>query len=62
MKRQSNYDSFLKIVVYGSKTFESLNQSRPIYRDKYISVENVEQIATDKDGNPLFCYELVFVD
>ncbi len=61
MKRQSSYESFLKIVVYGSKTFESLNQSKPTYGDKCVSVENVEQIAIDKDGNPLFCYELVFI-
>jgi len=60
MKRQYKYDSFLEIVAYGSQTFEGLNRSRPTYKGKSVSVENVEPIGVDKDGNPLFCYELAF--
>lgn len=59
MKR-TNSESFLKIVVFTSNAYENLNLSKPTYQGNDVKVLNVEKIA-DYNGNPLFCYELVFV-
>jgi len=53
-------DSFLKIVVYSSETYEDLNRPQPYYGDNPIQVISITPVGTDKYGNPLFCYELKF--
>lgn len=61
MKRTKS-ESFLKIIPYKSETYQDLNLARPTYRKKDVKVINVEKIATDEEGTPLFCYELEFVN
>ena len=50
--------SFLKIVPYMTKVFLDLNNARPCYDGKDVEVISITPIGTDKDGSPLFCYEL----
>ena len=53
-------DSFLKIVAYKSNEFLGLNKSSPCYYNDNVDVISITPVGTDKDGNPLFCYELKF--
>ena len=53
-------DSFLKIVPYTSKVFLDLNKSSPCYCYSNVDVISITPVGTDKDGNPLFCYELKY--
>ena len=53
-------DSFLKIVLYMSNEFLDLNKSSPCYYNDNVDVISITPVGTDKDGNPLFCYELKF--
>ena len=52
--------TFLKIVAYKSKEFSDLNMSRPCYGYSNVDVISITPVGTDKDGNPLFCYELKY--
>ena len=58
--RKSNNESFFKIVLLGSNTFEKLNQPQPFYGDDKVEVISITPVGTDKVGVPLFCYELKF--
>lgn len=51
-------DAFLKIVPYMSEEFLDLNKSIPYYGHSNVGVISITPVGTDKDGNPLFCYEL----
>lgn len=51
-------DSFLKIVLYGTPTYENLNQPKPCYGNNRVNIVSITPVGTDKNGNPLFCYEL----
>ena len=53
-------DSFLKIVAYKSNEFLDLNKSSPCYYNDNVDVISITPVGTDKDGSPLFCYELKF--
>ena len=53
-------DSFLKIVAYKSHEFLDLNKSSPCYYYSNVDVISITPVGTDKDGNPLFCYELKY--
>ena len=53
-------DSFLKIVAYMSEEFLDLNKSSPCYGYSNVDVISITPVGTDKDGNPLFCYELKY--
>ena len=53
-------DSFLKIVSYMSEEFLELNKSSPCYGYSNVDVFSITPVGTDKDGNPLFCYELKY--
>lgn len=61
--------SFLKIVAYWSDEFLDLNKSSPFYGYSNVDVSygysnvdviSITPVGTDKDGNPLFCYELKY--
>ena len=52
--------SFLKIVPYMSGEFLDLNKSIPCYGYSKVDVISITPVGTDKDGNPLFCYELKY--
>ena len=51
-------DSFLKIVLYASRAYNNLNKQEPCYENKKVNVISIIPVGNDKDGNPLFCYEL----
>lgn len=52
-------DSYLKIVPYMSELFTGLNLvPQPYYGNETVDIISITPIGTDKDGNPLFCYEL----
>lgn len=51
-------DSFFKVVLYETRTYEDLNESSPRYRDDKVDVISITPVGTDKYGNPLLCYEL----
>lgn len=53
-------DSFLKIVPYGSEEFLDLNKSSPCYGYSNVYVISITPVGNDKEGNPLFCYELKY--
>ena len=53
-------DAFLKIVPYMSEEFLDLNKSSPCYGYSNVDVISITPVGTDKDGNPLFCYELKY--
>ena len=53
-------DSFLKIVPYMSEEFLDLNKSSPCYYHDNVDVISITPVGADKDGNPLFCYELKY--
>lgn len=53
-------DAFLKIVAYKSEEFLDLNKSIPCYGYSKVDVISVTPVGTDKDGNPLFCFELKY--
>lgn len=52
--------TFLKIVPYESEEFLELNKSSPCYGYSNVDVISITPMGTDKDGNPLFCYELKY--
>ena len=51
-------DSFLKIVLYDTRTYEDLNEPNPRYRDDRVDVISITPVGTDANKHPLFCYEL----
>ena len=51
-------DSFFKVVLYETKTYENLNEPNPHYGDDRVDVISITPVGTDKYGNPLLCYEL----
>ena len=53
-------DAFLKIVPYMSEEFLDLNKSSPCYGYSNVDVISITPVGTDKDGYPLFCYELKY--
>lgn len=53
-------DAFLKIVPYMSEEFLDLNKSSPCYGYSNVDVISITPVGTDKDGNPLLCYELKY--
>ena len=57
---KTNSDSFLKIVPYMTEVFMDLNRAIPCYGDSDVEVISITPVGTDKDGNPLFCYELKY--
>ena len=50
-------DSFFKVVLYETKTYENLNEPNPRYGDDRVDVISITPVGTDKYGNPLLCYE-----
>ena len=43
-----------------SEEFLDLNKSSPCYGYSNVDVISITPVGTDKDGNPLFCYELKY--
>jgi len=51
-------DSFLKVVLYDTRTYEDLNEPSPRYRNDKVDVISITPVGTDRYGTPLLCYEL----
>lgn len=53
-------NSFFIICVQSSTVYNNLNISSPCYNNKRVDIVSIIPVGTDNNGNPLFCYELLY--